>query len=115
MLTYVIVAVLGALIVLFIFNRNGLLTIGALRSERSGIRREIESLEEGIDSLRLEIERLQSDSFYMESVVRETLSWGRPYEFVLRILDETSPDLPIPSAPGPDSPQDQTPDVEREQ
>jgi cell division protein FtsB len=113
MLTFVVVAVLGALIVLFIFNRNGLLTIGALRAERNDIQHEIESLEAGVDSLRLEIERLQSDSFYMERLVRETLCWGRPYEFMLRILDETDPGLS--SVPGPDSPQDQPPDPESEQ
>ncbi len=82
--------VLGALILIcalaifVIFNRNGVLNYLALRREKENLRREVDSLEAVRDSLALEVERLRSDSAYIEQVIREVLGWGRPGEMIIR-------------------------------
>ncbi len=97
--------ILAALVALLVFNRNGLLTIGTLRSECREIEEEIGTLEAGIDSMHREIERLRTDSSFMEKVVRETLCWGRPGEFLLRIQGRgDGADAAPPIAPRPPGP-----------
>ncbi len=69
-----------------LFNRNGLLAITGLMSQRSAVSLEIDSLTCIVDSLRSEIELLRTDSAYMEKVVREILGWGRPGELIIRFV-----------------------------
>ena len=83
-----ILFLLTGLLILFIFNRNGLLAILSLNREKQETLLEIEYYREGIDRLRSEIERLQSDSFYIEKRIREILGWGRMGEMIIRIVPE---------------------------
>lgn len=82
--------VLGALILItalaaFVtFNRNGVLNYLSLRRQREGLQDEVDSLELLRDSLTVEVQRLQTDSAYMERMVREILGWGRPGEMIIR-------------------------------
>lgn len=84
------VVVLGALIlisalaVFVIFNRNGVLNYLSLRRETENLRREVDSLEAVRDSLAVEVERLMTDSAYIERMIREILGWGRPGEMIIR-------------------------------
>ena len=84
------VMVLGALIlisalaVFVIFNRNGVLNYLSLRRETRNLRREVDSLEAVRDSLAIEVERLRTDSAYIERMIREILGWGRPGEMIIR-------------------------------
>jgi cell division protein FtsB len=92
------VIVLGALILIsalaafVIFNRNGVLNYIALRRETQSLRSEVDSLQAVRDSLAEEVQRLRSDSSYMERMVREVLGWGRPGEMIIRFQ--------LPSAAG---------------
>jgi len=84
------VVVLGALIlisalaVFVIFNRNGVLNYLSLRRETESLKREVDSLEAVRDSLAVEVERLRTDSAYVERMIREILGWGRPGEMIIR-------------------------------
>lgn len=82
--------VLSVIVVLaasLVFNRNGLIAIVSLLHTTDTLRVTIDSLRNQADSLREETIRLQSDSAFMEKAVREILGWGRPDEFVIRIVE----------------------------
>jgi len=75
---------ISALAVLVIFNRNGVLNYLSLRRETEDLRREVDSLEAVRDSLAVEVERLRTDSAYIERMIREILGWGRSGEMIIR-------------------------------
>jgi cell division protein FtsB len=69
-----------------VFNRNGLFAIASLERTADRTRSSIDSLGGVVDSLRTEVQALQTDSVFMEKAVREVLGWGRPGEFIIRIV-----------------------------
>lgn len=90
-LLYVIVVILFVLIVAtLVFNRNGFIALGELREEIDRVSGTIDSLENQIEELELDLERLSSDSLYMEQMVREILGWGREGEFIVRFVPSDS-------------------------
>lgn len=89
MLALMVIAVLAASLV---FNRNGLMAVVSLLHSSDTLRASIDSLRHQADSLREETIRLQSDSAFMEKAVREILGWGRPDEFIIRIVEPSEED-----------------------
>jgi cell division protein FtsB len=90
---FTLLLVLGAVAVLalaLLFNRNGLLAISQLQRMQESETRSIDTLSREVDSLRIETGRLQGDSAFIEKAVREILGWGRPDEFVIRIIPRRS-------------------------
>jgi len=80
--------ILGSVFVIvaaiLVFNRHGFISLAALRNDVDSASRSNDSLEAEIDSLELEIQRLRSDSLYLEKMVREILGWGRDDEHIVR-------------------------------
>jgi len=88
---FALLLALGVVVVLalsLVFNRNGLIAISDLKGSIDMTQRSIDTLSRRVDSLRTETDGLQSDSEYIEKAVREVLGWGRPDEFVIRIVSD---------------------------
>jgi cell division protein FtsB len=71
---------------LVLFNRHGFLSNRQLELQMQETAREVNTLRTELDSLERLIERLQFDSLYMETMVREVLGWGRPGEHIVRFV-----------------------------
>lgn len=71
---------------LVLFNRHGFLANRQLELQMQETLREVQALETRLDSLELTIGRLQNDSAYLETRVREVLGWGRPDEHIVRFV-----------------------------
>jgi cell division protein FtsB len=85
----ILVSVFVIVAAILVFNRHGFISLASLRDDVESASLSNDSLEAEIDSLELEIERLRSDSLYLERMVREILGWGREGEHIVRF---TSPD-----------------------
>ncbi len=72
---------------LVLFNRNGFLANRRLELQMLQTRMEVESLQTRLDSLETVVVRLERDSAYMETRVREVLGWGRPGEHIVRFVE----------------------------
>lgn len=72
---------------LVLFNRHGFLANRQLEVQMQETRRELEVLRTQLDSLELTVGRLQNDSVYLESRVREILGWGRADEHIVRFVN----------------------------
>jgi hypothetical protein len=86
----IVVIVFILVVVTLIFNRNGFVALGELREEIARVSGSIDSLETQISGLESDLERLSSDSVYMEQMVREILGWGREGEFIVRFVPPDS-------------------------
>ena len=87
----ILVSVFVIVAAILVFNRHGFIALSGLKGDVDRISLSIESLHAEIDSLELEIQLLQSDSIYLEKMVREILGWGREGEHIVRFteLDST--------------------------
>jgi len=70
---------------------SGLLSLHRLARDNQGSRRIIDSLDRQGDELALQKRRLQTDSSYLEAVVRRELGMAKPGEKVYRFLDRPKP------------------------
>lgn len=71
---------------LVLFNRHGFLANRQLEVQMEETRNAADALRAELDSLENIIHRLQHDSLYMETLVREVLGWGRPGEHIVRFV-----------------------------
>jgi len=73
---------------ILLFNRNGFMAITEMEGEIEKVQAANDSLINEIDSLNNVIYLLQNDSLYIEKRVREVLGWGRPDEFIIRLMEK---------------------------
>ncbi|MEN8208985.1 MAG: septum formation initiator family protein [Candidatus Fermentibacteria bacterium] len=86
----VLVSVFVIVAAILVFNRHGFIAMAGLKGDVDRISLSIESLHAEIDSLEIEIELLQTDSIYLERMVREILGWGREGEHIVRFTEPDS-------------------------
>ncbi|MBO7060834.1 septum formation initiator family protein [Fibrobacter sp.] len=88
---YIIVAVLLALLLLTLFElflgKNSLLHQKQLAEEIASYQAEIDSLKEVIEVRNAEIERLQNDSMYKETILRTRYGMSRESEKVFQLVE----------------------------
>jgi cell division protein FtsB len=88
---YIFVAVLLVLILLTLFElfigKNSLLQQKELSAEIAAYQAEIDSLKEVIEARNAEIERLQNDSLYKESILRTRYGMSRDSEKVFQLVE----------------------------
>jgi cell division protein FtsB len=65
---------------------RGLLKLAELRSQRSGIAQQVDSLEARKAELLREKQRLMTDTLYLEKLARKELGMARPGERVYRFV-----------------------------
>ena len=86
----ILVSVFVLIAAILVFNRHGFIALAGLKGDVDRISLSIDSLRAEIDSLELEIELLQSDSVYLERMVREILGWAREGEHIVRFSETDS-------------------------
>ncbi len=74
--------VAAAFVYFFITGKDGLIAVYGLHRKTRAMQQEMKQLDEEIDSLRTEIERLKSDTAYIEKIAREKLGMARDNERV---------------------------------
>lgn len=79
-IAFLIVA--AAFVYFFFTGKDGLIGIYGLHRKTEAMQEEMRQLDREIDSLRTEIERLQSDTAYIEKIAREKLGMARENERV---------------------------------
>lgn len=75
---------------ILVFNSHGFIALSRLKSDVDQLSVSIDSLHRELDSLEFEIERLMSDSLYLEKMVREILGWGYSDEYIIRFVHPDS-------------------------
>ncbi|MCK5116002.1 MAG: septum formation initiator family protein [Candidatus Aegiribacteria sp.] len=86
----ILVSVFVIVTAILVFNRHGFIALVGLKGDVDRISLSIDSLNAEIDTLELQIELLQSDSTYLERMVREILGWGREGEHIVRFTEPDS-------------------------
>ena len=79
-------------IVVLILNDSGLITYFKLKKEHTGLVEELQSLSMQQNSLMTEINKLQTDSLYIEKIAREKFMMVRPGEKVFRVRESKTVD-----------------------
>lgn len=79
--------VLALFLVLSLFGEQGFIAVYKARQEKQYLIKEIDESKQMIDSLKLEIERLKSDTVYIERVAREKLGMARRNEKVFKFIE----------------------------
>ncbi len=80
---------------ILVFNRHGFIALAGLKRDVDRIALLIDSLNTELDSLELEIQKLRSDSVYLEKIVREILGWGREGEYIVKFASPDSTGIPF--------------------
>lgn len=84
--------ILGALLVIiaaWLFTgKDGLLTIYHIHRKTQRIAADVRRLENMVDSLETEIEKLKTDTTYIEGIAREKLGMAREGEKVYKFIEE---------------------------
>jgi len=80
---------ISAIVLYFLFGgKSSLLSIMHMKSELSSIESSITRSHAEIDSLTKEIERLKSDTAYIEQLAREKLGMARKDEKIFKFVDK---------------------------
>ena len=73
-----------------IFASNGLLAQQQVKHENIIFQNKIDSLQGAVDSLKTEIQLLQSDSFYMEYMARTKFGMSKKGETVIKLVNDST-------------------------
>jgi len=83
---FIFFLVIATLLYAFVIGDAGIVRILTLRGEKSTIEQEIAMLDSRIESVRGEMERLESDPFAMERLGRERYGFVYPGDRVFKII-----------------------------
>jgi len=86
--SYVITIIGTVCIMVLLFNDLGLITYFQLKKKHNVLDQELQQLLAQQDDLRLEIDRLQYDSEYIEKIAREKFLMVKPGEKIYKVADD---------------------------
>ena len=86
--SYVITIIGTVCIMILLFNDLGLITYFQLKKKHTILDQELQQLLAQQDDLRLEIDRLQYDSEYIEKIAREKFLMVKPGEKIYKVADD---------------------------
>jgi cell division protein FtsB len=86
LLAFAILALFTLLFVI-VFSKNGALDLYELKADHARMEAEIERINRANVALYREIDRLQNDLSYVESVARKELGMIKPQERILKLKD----------------------------
>lgn len=85
---WVVISVVLFFLVMSLFGNQGLIAVYKAYNEDRSLTEQIKESKRTIDSLKDEIERLKSDTSYIERIAREKLGMARRNEKIYKFIEE---------------------------
>jgi cell division protein FtsL len=85
---WVVISVVLFFLVMSLFGNQGLIAVYNAYNEDRSLTEQIKESKRTIDSLKDEIERLKSDTSYIERIAREKLGMARRNEKIYKFIEE---------------------------
>lgn len=85
---WIVISAVLFFLAISLFGNQGLIAVYKAYNENRSLTEQIDESERTIDSLKDEIERLKSDTAYIEKIAREKLGMARRNEKIYKFIEE---------------------------